>query len=66
MICQIAPPTRPCIGCLVKTLLEAKPNSDEWRDAVEKLIQSGQPLWWIRQLLDWQENVLLKPEGADK
>ncbi len=25
----------------------------------------GQPLWWIRQLLDWQENVLLKPEGAD-
>ncbi len=61
MICQIAQPTWPCLGCLVKVLLEAEPDSDEHRDAVEKLIQSGQPLSWIRELLDWQENVL-KPK----
>ncbi len=64
MICQIAPLPQPCLGCLIRELLAAEPDSDEHRDAVEKLIQFGQPLSWIRQLLDWQENVL-KPKGAD-
>ncbi len=65
MICQIAQPTRPCIDCLVEALLEAEPESDEWRDALEQLIMAkdGPPLSWIRDLLDWQENVLAKRKG---